>query len=71
MSDYGEAHIRSSLVWRLQEHAVRLWALDNREGLFKKYAGLCVKEWVARGRDVRPLQAYIKSLEHEKLTPSI
>lgn len=62
--------LRLSHISMPQENAVRIWALSNKDDLLDRYAALCLEEWESRGRDVRPLKAYIASLAHPKLSPS-
>ena len=55
----------------LQEDAVRLWVMANKDAMFDEYAAVCVEEWKARSRDTTPLQIYLKGAAKTKLTPSM
>jgi hypothetical protein len=45
----------------MQEDAVRLWAMANKDAMFEEYAAVCVEEWKARSRDTTPLRIYLNS----------
>lgn len=43
----------------LQEDALRLWGLAERDAAFEKYAHSCVAEWRALGRDTGPMELFL------------
>jgi len=61
----------SSVEREMQEDAVRLWAMANKDAMFDEYAAVCVEEWKARHRDTKPLQIYLAGVAKPRLTPSI
>lgn len=59
---YEYVRFVSSCVF-LQEDATRRYMIQEDDETFHKYADVCIDEWRRQGKDTKPMELYMNTLD--------